>query len=330
MKIIYLLLFPVSKKPIALGKQVAENITRAPYFLDIDIDIKETGRDIYSLDGEQIKQQGYIYDKEIYLFECSYLIDKELGEGLSKQKEHINSLIRERLVKMFVPDRKLVEEYTVLLAEKDTDVKIFVPKHKFALARFMRSVEQEISSTEAEEILTTRVSYSNDDLAIIDWEGAVLFDKSADFETQMELIKIGNYQLMRYRALDHIIEANLKDIRRAVEGKKKNIIGSSFIKTAIENKLSILLDFDRVDQSLLLVGDWYSAKFYKAIISEFYLEDWKNLVKDKIENLESIDAAVRDNLVYSWRRILDLIQIIGWLVLLVGYFVLYLKDASVF
>jgi hypothetical protein len=35
---------------------------------------------------------------------------------------------------------------------------------------------------------------------------------------------------------------------------------------------------------------------------------------------------VRESLVFSWRRVLDLVQLAGWAILLVGYFVLFILN----
>ena len=39
-----------------------------------------------------------------------------------------------------------------------------------------------------------------------------------------------------------------------------------------------------------------------------------------------IDQTVRDSLVFSWRRVLDLVQLAGWAILLVGYFALFVLN----
>lgn len=329
MKISYLLLFPVNKNVSNLGKTKVENIKRAPDFLDIDIDVKRLDWKQYEIDGVSVAQEAFVYDDSVFIFQLTYETNTALSEELSAFKTNINAKIKTKILNEYRPDEKMVEEYTTLLITKIEKIKEFVQKNKFNLARFIRDLEKKISKTDADEILVSEVSYSNDDIAIVDWEGAVLIDNDGDFDSQLELIKIGNYQLMRYRILDQAIERSLNDIRKFVDGKNRRIIGTSFVRTAIKNRLSILLDFDNVDQALLLVGDWYSAKLYKVIMREFYIEDWKNLVRNKIENLETMDTAVRDNLSYSWSRILDFVQIAGWLILLVGYFLLYLKDASI-
>ncbi len=90
----------------------------------------------------------------------------------------------------------------------------------------------------------------------------------------------------------------------------------------IERRLELLLEFEKTDQSLLLIGDWYSARVYQMVVDGLYLEGWKAAVSGKLESLGAIDATVRESLTLSWRRMLDLISLAGWTFLMVAYIVL--------
>jgi hypothetical protein len=78
----------------------------------------------------------------------------------------------------------------------------------------------------------------------------------------------------------------------------------------------------------LLIGDWYTAKLYEAIQSELYLKDWKENVHTKLDNLESIMQTIKDNLSVSWENLMDQIQLMLWMVMLLGYLYLYFLDAG--
>lgn len=328
MKLVYFLLFPLNKNQISGERFNLKGLPKGPYFLDIDISIQSLDKKEIEVGGIKILQTSSIYDESVMLFQFTYEIGLDLNENLLELKTKINSELRRQTLSSFNQNENLVEEYSTLLINKKDKLKDFVDKNKFIFARFIRSVDKKISTEDADEILQSKVAYSNEDLAVVDWEGAVVIDGDNDFESQLELLRVGNYQLLRYRILDTQIEKSLKGVRETIESKKRKILGTALIKNTIQNKLSLLLDFDKVDQSLLLVGDWYSAKLYKVIMEEFYIDDWRNLVKNKLDNLEAIDATARENLVFSWGRLIDLISVVGWAVLLIGYFYLYFKDAG--
>jgi hypothetical protein len=79
---------------------------------------------------------------------------------------------------------------------------------------------------------------------------------------------------------------------------------------------------------MLLIGDWYTSKLYGAIQSELYLKDWKESLKAKLDNLENIVETIKDNFTMSFETLMDRLQMLGWVILLIGYIYLYILDAG--
>lgn len=330
MQAIYLLLFPLGKNFKKGDRTKLKGLKRGPDFLDLDIDIDVVDRVTKTVMGKEVLQEAFVYDDTIFVFQCTYDVGNLLNEDLVNFKTLINEKLMEQIFSEYKQkNRELVEDYSVLLIKKSSGIKEYIDNNKFILARFMRSLDKKIQKEEANNVLASRVSYSKDDVAVIDWDGALLIDSDGDFDEQMELIRIGNYQLLKYRILDKQIQKNLQTVRQSIFAKKRLPFAKAIIRSTLQDRLSLLLDFDKIDQSLLLVGDWYSANLYQVIMEEYYIDDWKEIVKNKLDNLESIDATARENLIFDWERFLDIIQIIGWMVLLIGYFLLYFKDAGI-
>ena len=200
--------------------------------------------------------------------------------------------------------------------------------HAAPLARLVRTLPKQPGALQVEEILRARASYSHSDLTIVDWVGGVIITDQGGHQYDIELLKIGNYQLLRYRMLDRAIERNLEQLRTQLAdprprwrpGRQRTIA------TVVEQRLELLLAFEKTAQSLLFIGEWYSARVYWLIVHELCLNDWRDAVSAKLESLAAIDATVRESLVFSWRRVLDMVQLAGWALLLVGYFVLFILN----
>ena len=64
------------------------------------------------------------------------------------------------------------------------------------------------------------------------------------------------------------------------------------------------------------------------IQNELYLKDWKDSVRTKLDNLETIVETIQENFSLSWEALMDRLQLLGWVLLLVGYLYLYLLDAG--
>jgi hypothetical protein len=186
-----------------------------------------------------------------------------------------------------------------------------------------------LDQPELEQILSSRIRYSTKDLTLVDWEGAVIIAVNGDFQSDIELLKIGNYQLLRYRMLDHLVEDMLDKINESFFiNRRRPRATRGAIRDIVQHRLEVMLDFERTEQNLLLIGDWYTAKLYTAIRDEFYLEEWKNAIRDKLDNLEGIVETIQENFALSFETLMDRLQMVGWVLLLIGYLYLYALDAG--
>jgi hypothetical protein len=332
-QICYLLIVPL-KSPRPEGVRAAVNVKKdVPYFFDVDIDFLAAGERHLTAAGAPVCVRKQVLDEEFWLAECRFDLPNFLAESAITHKQTIQTALKKQLQQEFGYSGAFIEEYVILLLDKiNTAPEEFVSRHAMSLARLLRSMDKPLTPKETEEILIARTRYGQGDLTIVDWEGALLMAADGDFDSEIELLKIGSYQLLRYRMLDRAIERNLEILRQRVtgNGRRKPISKRKMLPEIIEQRLSLLLDFEKIDQALLLIGDWYSAQVYRLIVDEFYLDEWKAIVSAKLDNLAAIDEIVRQNLAFSWDRLLDIIEIAGWFFLLVGYFVLFFIDIGWF
>lgn len=327
-EICYLLLFPLrfspppgqtSPLPIPAQKD-------APYFFDLDIEFSAVGERQVEIEDMPVFMRFQVLDEQVWLAECRYRLTNLLDEGALPQRQVIQTRLRENLRQETGYSGAFVEEYTiVLLRHVEPTPDEFVDSQALLLARWLRGLPKPLSEIEVNRILDSRMRFSKCDLTVVDWGGALIIAEEGDFQSDIELLKIGNYQLLRYRLLDRAIERNLQNLRQLLTSARLLWLPSESrtLQKIVEQRLTLLLDFEKIDQSLLLIGDWYSAQVYRLMVSQFYLDDWKSIVRLKLDSQAAIDEIVRQNLAFSWRRLLDLVQLIGWLILLIGYFVLF-------
>src|SRR6185503_19150553 len=128
--------------------------------------------------------------------------------------------------------------------------------------------------------------------------------------------------------LDQSIEVMLDRINERFFQTKRPRPTRGFIRQIAEHRLEVMLDFERAEQSLLLIGDWYTAQLYEIIQRELYLKDWKDNVRNKLDNLERIVETIQENFALSFEALMDRLQLIGWVLLLIGYLYLYVLDAG--
>jgi hypothetical protein len=327
----YLWLTPLGPNAPAGPVQPALTPKDAPYFYDIDIEFRAAGERRFEIDGLPVRVQLQVLDGIILLAECRYVLPDGLNEAAVSRKRAVHAALRERLQVETGAPAGLFEGYTVLLMRQAPPAPDeFMDEHAVALASLLRSLTKPLDQRDAAEILSARARYSANDLTVIDWDGALVIAEDGDYQSDIELLKIGNYQLLRLRMLDQGIEASLRSLRANVERARPAWLPNPnrTLQGVVQQRLELLLDFEKIDQSLLLIGDWYTARVYRLIVEQFYLSDWKATVSAKLDSLADIDGIVSQRLAFSWQRVLEFIQFAGWLVLLVGYFVLFIVDIS--
>jgi hypothetical protein len=302
----------------------------APYFQPVDIDVITLGQVEVQAGGVQVSVLSQRYDDQIQIIDCRFQMSDVLNISAIQQREVIEKYLRERFIPVEYLTSGLFEEYAVLLFTqlRGTPDK-FLDNNAVQIGRFVRSQREVLNQSELEQILYSRIRYSTKDLTVVDWEGAVIIAANGDYQSDIELLKIGNYQLLRYRMLDELVEKMLDKINESFFiNKRRPRATRGAIRDIVHHRLEVMLDFERTEQNLLLIGDWYTAKLYTAIRDEFYLEEWKNAIRNKLDNLEGIIETIQDNFALSFETLMDRLQMVGWVVLLIGYIYLYMLDAG--
>lgn len=330
MEICYLIAFPDTENKAAPVKESIKGLKDAPYFQPVDIDLVSLGDETLLIEGHAVAVVRHQYDERVQMVEARFALTHPFDPSALQERGKIEDALKSKYIPVEYRQSGLFEEYTILLVG---DVKQnpdkWLDKNALDVSRFIRSQRETLDKTEIAEILVSRMRYSDTELTLVDWEGAVIFSPKGDYQSDIVLLKIGNYQLLRYRMLDQSIEDVLDKINETFfKNKRRPRATRGLIRQITEHKLEVMLDFERTAQTLLLIGDWYTAKLYEAIQSEFYLKDWKESVHTRLDNLESIMQTIKDNLSISWENLMDRIQLLLWMFMLLGYLYLYFLDAG--
>jgi hypothetical protein len=329
-EVCYLLTFPDATQSTDQPKERISGLKDAPYFQPVDIDLVTLGEETLVIEGHAMSVVRQRYDGHVQIVECHFDLRNPFADSALQERAKIQSTLQSRYIPVHYRQSGLFEEFTILLVNhaKPTPDE-WIEQNALALATFIRSQREVLDEKEIADILVSRSRYSTQDLTLVDWEGAVIIAPNNDFQSDIALLKIGNYQLLRYRMLDQSVEDMLDKINDTFFQKKRGPRRTrGLIRQIAEHRLEVMLDFERAEQNLLLIGDWYTAKLYEIIQSEFYLKDWKDNVRNKLDNLENIVETIQENFALSFEALMDRLQLIGWVLLLVGYLYLYFLDAG--
>lgn len=328
MEICYLIAFPDTddgKDPIP---ESFKGLKDAPYFQPIDIDLVTLGEETVLIESHAVQVARQRYDGRVQMIECHFDLKTPFAVSVLQERAKIQSALESKFIPTQYRQSGLYEEYTILLVqEAKPSPDKWIEKNGRALAKFIRSQREVFDKEELNEILASRTHYSAAELTLVDWEGAVIIAPNGDYQSDIALLKIGNYQLLRYRMLDQSIDIMLDKISETFfQNKRRPRATRGVIRQIAEHKLEVMLDFERAEQNLLLIGDWYTAKLYEAIQSELYLKDWKENLRSKLDNLESIVETIKDNFSFSLERIWGRIEMALYMIMLIGYLYLFFGD----
>ncbi|MDO8442899.1 MAG: hypothetical protein Q7S81_01395 [bacterium] len=230
------------------------------------------------------------------------------------------------------------EEFTVYQVSGYTgDPELFLKKHPAQIASLLKSEKLELDEKEIEYTLSFQFKYVKDDLIILDWDGAVLFDPNGDFEESIDLLQLANFQLLRYRAMDEDLDGRLKKVYKLIQPEEKKSWWSRLktremtqaFKEVIHIRTQSIAQFEALDRDIKLIGDWYSARVYSLLSKKFKFDDWHNTIKEKLDSLEDIYSIASENLGMSRTKLLERIEIIGFIILQIGWIpLLYFEFTS--
>ena len=93
-------------------------------------------------------------------------------------------------------------------------------RHRGAeIAQIVRGEQLELAPGEIEDVLRSGDSYYPDDLLVVGWTAAFLYDSVEGVEPVMQLLQYANTQLLEYRYYDTMLTAVLAEVYRKLDSQ---------------------------------------------------------------------------------------------------------------
>ncbi len=269
----------------------------------------------------------------VIIAEASVNLENILGEHVFDIKR---SLIIECrvLLREYQCNPYFDEEYSVYcVSDYKGDPENIISGHKDSIAGLLKTERIPLDEEEINTTLAFNIKYSKDDLTVVDWDGAFLFDPRGDFASNIELLEIANLQLLKLRVLEHEIEERLEKAAHLLQkttSRKILWLKSREIKHSMREIIQIRTEsiqkFAATERHINLIGDWYSARLFGLIAKKLHLEAWKTNINKTLDALEDIYSMIAENFSISLSTTVDFIMTFAWFVLLVGYFLLFFLE----
>src|SRR5271163_4493442 len=191
------------------------------------------------------------------------------------------------------------------------------------IAQIVRGENVPLSDGEQQEIMQSKISYYPNDLAVISWNAAFLYDSTAGAETVIQLLEYANSQLLEFRHYDELLTRELQSVYDFMD-HGSGIWARWRTARRAARLHTVLLDVDelteRADNAIKFLSDMYSARLYKVAALKIGVTDYKNLVNEKVHTAEELYRFMVDQFHQSRAFVLELMVVIILIIDLIWLF----------
>jgi len=193
----------------------------------------------------------------------------------------------------------LSEDYLIFHVREITSSEItgalsvaeLIERHGAQIAQVVRGDQGELATSECNEVLQSRISYYANDLSVIGWNAAFLYDSTSGAETAIQLLEYANSQLLTFRHYDDLLTAELERVYTLLDEGTGLFARWRLARTATRLH-TVLLDVaeltERADNAIKFLSDMFSARLYKLAALKVGVPDYKELVTRKVRTAEEL------------------------------------------
>ena len=196
--------------------------------------------------------------------------------------------------------------------------------HGDRIAQVVRGETAMLSEGERQEILQSRISYYPNDLAVIGWNAAFIYDTPSGAETVIQLLQYANSQLLEFRHYDDLLTHELEGVYDFLENGGTGLWSRWRTARAASKLHTVLLDVseltERADNAIKFLSDMFSARLYKLAAQKVGVPDYKDLVQEKLHTAEDLYRFMVDQFNQSRAFVLELMVVVILIIELVYFF----------
>jgi len=163
-----------------------------------------------------------------------------------------------------------------------------------------------LSGPEVADTIHHALTYYRHDLAVMDWDAAVIVDDRPNFEQVLHVMELANVQLAELRAYDRILDEALERSYRDLRPRSRRLMRTG---TTVARLRELALDMSRLSDELSnaakFFGDWHLARIYQRLSVLFHLPEWQRVIDRKLAALDKLYHTLRQDQTNRWMMILE-------------------------
>jgi len=191
------------------------------------------------------------------------------------------------------------------------------------ISQVVRGENAVLSDGERSEVLQSAISYYPNDLVVVGWNAAFVYDSMAGSESTMQLLEYANSQLLEFRHYDDLLTHELAGVYDSL-GKKPTLASRWRLSGEASRLQTVLLDVteltERADNAIKFLSDMFSARLYRLAASKIGVPDYKSLTQEKLRTAEDLYRFLIDQFHQSRTFVLESVVVLILLIELVYVF----------
>jgi hypothetical protein len=184
--------------------------------------------------------------------------------------------------------------------------------HGAEIAQIVRGESCPLSESERQEILQSRVSYYPADLVVVGWKAAFLYDSAEGAAPIVQLLEYANAQLLEFRHYDDLLTRVLGEVSGLLEHQRVRFSRWRLARQAERLntiRLEVMEIAERTDHSIKFLSDMFYARFYRLAAAKVGVQDYRNLVDQKLRTAAELYRFMVDQFQESRSFLLELIVV---------------------
>ena len=188
--------------------------------------------------------------------------------------------------------RRLSEDYYVIHLQEALDecgnpllASPLLAEHGSRIAQLIRGDSQELSPSERAEALQSGMSYYPDDLLVVGWVAAFVYDTIEGAIPTLQLLEYANAQLLEFRHYDELLTGVLANVYKLLE-HKGGLMQHWTMAGKAERLNAMRLDVteltERTDTAIKFLSDMFYARAYRVAAARVGVTDYRALVERKL------------------------------------------------
>jgi hypothetical protein len=261
--------------------------------------------------------------------------DLEFNNGsLQREVRNLADEVRRELAPYWVrPVPQLLDEeaYTVFclnapLIAKDGNplsAEDWLQDHRREVAALLTQETDvhQLSRQEATESTAVYLSYYENDLAVMDWDAALVVEEPKHLDETLHVLELANLQLAELEAYDRILDGALERSYRDLSQRSRRG-PANVMRELREIRIDLARFSDELSNITKFFGDWHLARIYERISARFHLGDWHRTIDVKLRTLDNLYQLLNQELTNRWMLILEttivLLFVIDLVILFMG------------